>query len=231
MIPKIKGFFIIIEFVMTVLMTVVLIYIFQKNSHAIRRAWGHLQTYFMNFKIIQKNEPNTEAKLILINHQSLVDIIALETIYPKDLCWVAKQELRDIPLFGHIIAAPKMISIDRNDKRSIIKIIKLSKERINQGRTIALFPEGTRGQGEKLGDFHNGGKILAEKLNLKVQPVVLVNTKHIFDSQKLTAHSGNISVIYLDIIDPKKDENWFTTMRENMQKALDDELANYTSNR
>ncbi len=59
----------------------------------------------------------------------------------------------------------------------------------------------------------------------------MVNTKHIFDSQKLTAHSGDISIVYLDSIDPKEDENWFTKMKEDMQGKLDDELANYTSHR
>lgn len=85
-----------------------------------------------------------------MNHQSLVDIVALETIYPKNLCWIAKKEIEDIPLFGHIIPAPRMISIDRSDKRSIIKMIKEGKERISEGRVLAMFPEGTRGYGDKL---------------------------------------------------------------------------------
>jgi 1-acyl-sn-glycerol-3-phosphate acyltransferase len=124
-----------------------------------------------------------------------------------------------------------MIAIDRKDKRSIIKIIKYTKQRISEGRVVAMFPEGTRGDGKSLLEFQSGAKILAEKLNLKVQPVVMVNTKHIFDSQKLTAHSGDISIVYLDSIDPKEDENWFTKMKEDMQGKLDDELANYTSHR
>lgn len=231
MIARIKGIFLIIEFVITILMTVVLLYIFKNKQFKIRQLWAIMQTYIMGFNIIQKGEPDTEAKLVLINHQSVVDIIALEAVYPKDQCWVAKKELEEIPLFGHIVTAPGMIAIDRRDKRSIIKIIKLSKERLKEDRVIAMFPEGTRGDGKSLLEFQNGAKILAEKLNLKVQPIIMTNTKHIFDSQNITAHSGDVTIIYLDSIDPKSDENWFETMKVNMQKRLEDELANNTSHR
>lgn len=231
MLSRIKAFLLVIEFVITVLITIVFMYIFKSKNHAIRRTWANLQMTIMNFKIKQIGEADPQAKLVFINHQSLVDMVALEAIYPKDLCWVAKKEITDLPLFGHIIKAPKMISIDRKDKRSIIKIIRESKERISEGRVIAMFPEGTRGRGDKLLKFQSGGKILAEKLGLKVQPIVIVNTKHILDSQKLTAHSGTVSVIYLDAIDPKENENWFIDLKEKMQRTLDNELANYTSNR
>ena len=231
MIAKIKGFLLIVEFVITILATIVLLYIFKNRQHKIRQGWAILQTHIMGFNIIQKGKPDNEAKLILVNHQSVVDIIALEAVYPKDQCWIAKEELEQIPLFGHIVTAPGMIAIDRKNKRSIIKILKLSKERISEGRVIAMFPEGTRGDGKNLLEFQAGAKILAEKLNLKVQPVIMTNTKHIFDSQKMTAHSGNISIIYLDSIDPKTDENWFKTMKTDMQKRLKDELANDTSHR
>jgi len=231
MIARIKGIFIVIEFVITILISIVFLYTFKDKRHKIRKIWANMQAYIMGYNIIEKGKPDTEAKLILVNHQSVVDIIALEAIYPKDQCWVAKKELQQIPLFGHIITAPEMIAIDRKDKRSIIKIIKLTKQRVSEGRVVSMFPEGTRGDGQNLLEFQSGAKILAEKLNLKVQPVVITNTKHIFDSQKLTAHSGNITIEYLSSIDPKQDENWFTKMKEDMQGKLNDELANYTSHR
>jgi len=231
MIARIKGIFLIIEFVITILITVVLLYIFKNKQFEIRQLWANMQTYIMGFKIIEKGKPDPEAKLVLINHQSVVDIIALEAVYPKNQCWVAKKELQQIPLFGHIVTAPGMIAIDRKDKRSIIKIIKITKERIKEGRVVSMFPEGTRSDGKKLLEFQTGAKILAEKLNLKVQPIIMTNTKHIFDSQKMTAHSGEVTISYLDSIDPKSDENWFKNMKANMQKRLEDELANNTSHR
>jgi 1-acyl-sn-glycerol-3-phosphate acyltransferase len=222
---KIRGFYVMIEFVITVLMTIVLMYTFRNNTHLIRRTWGRLQTFLMGFNIKQIGEASPLTTLLVMNHQSLVDIVALETIYPKNLCWIAKKEIQDIPLFGHIIPAPRMISIDRNDKRSIIKMMKEGKERVSEGRVLAMFPEGTRGHGDKLLKFQSGAKILAEKLDLIVQPTIIVGARHILDSQNLDAHSGEVKVIYLDPINPKEDAQWFEKMYHAMEERLALELA------
>ncbi|DAB35328.1 MAG TPA: 1-acyl-sn-glycerol-3-phosphate acyltransferase [Sulfurospirillum sp. UBA12182] len=231
MLSRIKAVFILIEFVITVLIIIVLMYIFRDKTYAIRQRWAKMQSFLMGFNVIQKGEIDKDAQLLLLNHQSLVDIVVLEMIYGKDLCWIAKEEIAKIPLFGHIINAPKMIAIDRKDKRSIIKIIKESKDRLSKGRVIAMFPEGTRGDGAKLLKFQSGGKILAEKLNLKVQPVILTNTRTILDSQKFRAKSGNVSVTFLDTITPSDDEQWYEKMKDKMEECLKHELANNSSHR
>jgi len=209
-----------IEFVITVLITIVLMYAFRNHTHPIRRTWGRLQTFLMGFRIKQVGEASPTTTLLVLNHQSLVDIVSLETIYPKNLCWIAKKEIQDIPLFGHIIPAPRMISIDRKDKRSIIKMIKEGKERVSEGRVLAMFPEGTRGRGDKLLKFQSGAKILAEKLELIVQPAIIVGARHIFDSKNIDAHGGEVQVIYLDPINPKEDELWFEKMHAAMAEKL-----------
>ena len=222
---KIRGIYVMIEFVITVLMTIILMYTFRNHTHLVRRTWGHLQTFLMGFRIHQKGTIDPKTTLLVMNHQSLIDIVALETIYPKNLCWIAKKEIEDIPLFGHVIKAPYMISIDRKDKRSIIKMIKEGKERIGEGRVLAMFPEGTRGRGDKLLKFQSGAKILAEKLDLIVQPAIIVGARHVFDSKSLEAHRGEVRVVYLDPIYPKEDEQWFEKMYRTMEERLASELA------
>jgi len=228
---RIRGIFVAIELCIALLITNALMYIFQSKNYILRKNFTKLQAYFMGIRTKITGSPNLETQLYLLNHQSLLDIVAFEAFDNRDKCWVGKKEIEDIPLFGLIMSLPKMIAIDRKNKRSIIKIIKESRERIKEGRVITMFPEGTRGDGEKLLDFQVGAKILAEKLNLKVQPVVIVNTKNMLDSKKLLSRSGQISIIYLDAINPKDDENWFETMQKDMQERLSHELANYTSHR
>lgn len=231
MIAKIKGLWIAFEFAITLLFTNLFMYMFNKKNYIIRKKFTKLQSFLMGAKIKVKGRPDPKTKLYLLNHQSLIDIVIFEDCDDKDKCWVAKKEIEDIPLFGQIITQPKMIGIDRKDKRSIIKIIKQSKERIKEGRVITMFPEGTRGDSDKLLPFQLGAKILANKLNLIVQPVVLVKTKDVLNSKKLTCKSGEVIVKYLDAINPKDNENWFENMQENMQKVLNAELANNTSHR
>ncbi len=56
MIAKIKGLLLIIEFVITILTTIVLLYIFKNKQHKIRKSWAIMQTYIMGFNIITKRQ-------------------------------------------------------------------------------------------------------------------------------------------------------------------------------
>jgi 1-acyl-sn-glycerol-3-phosphate acyltransferase len=123
-----------------------------------------------------------------------------------------------------------MIAIDRDSKKSLIKLIKDVKDMKEQNRPVCIFPEGTRGRGDKLLKFKSGSKVVASKLKLKVQPIVMTNTRDILDSKGFTANSGRVSVTYLDVVD-LEDEEWFEKAKESMQKVLDSELANSTSDR
>jgi len=228
---NLRGILTIIQFVITVLVVIVLMYLFRTKTHPIRRTWAKMQTFLMSFTITEEGKPCAEATLLVLNHQSVVDIVSLEAIYPKDLCWIAKKEIQDIPLFGHIVPAPRMIAIDRKDKRSLIKMLKIGKERIEEGRVLAMFPEGTRSDGTTLLPFQSGAKALAEKLNLIVQPALILGARHVFDSKKLSANSGDVRVIYLEPINPKDDPHWFETLHVSMKERLARELANTPSHR
>ena len=98
-----------------------------------------------------------------------------------------------------------------------------AKEKLEEGRVVAMFPEGTRGDGKKLLPFKMGAKLLASKLDLKVQPAVIVNTRQILDSLNFTARSGKVKIIYLDPVYPKQDKEWFSKLHEKMQEVIDKE--------
>jgi len=101
----------------------------------------------IGYKIQIVGKPNVDADILLLNHQSLLDIVVLEEHFPKNISWVAKKEIGNIPFFGKILTIPKMIAIDRESKRSLLTLFKNVKDRLKDNRTIAMFPEGTRGDG------------------------------------------------------------------------------------
>ena len=160
-----------------------------------------------------------------MNHQSILDIMVFEYLHPKNLAWVAKKEIADIPWFGHILKAPDMIIIERESKSSLVKLIKESKEKLEQGRPIAIFPEGTRSDGNKIRKFKAGAKMIANKYKMKVQPVVLIGTRDILDSQNLKQQSGVVKVIYLPVIQAKKGEDWYEKLEDDMKEILNKELS------
>ncbi|WP_293652029.1 1-acyl-sn-glycerol-3-phosphate acyltransferase [uncultured Campylobacter sp.] len=216
---KIKNWLYAIEITISVIIVVLIFFIAPSSNLWIRRKWTKMQRWLIGYKIDVIGSPDPRANMIIANHQSMLDIMALEEIHPANICWIAKKEIEDLPFFGNIIRVPKMISIDRKDPRSLPKIIKLAKERISEGRVIAIFPEGTRSNGDKILKFKSGANIIANKLNLVVQPVLIIGSRKIIDSKTISVNSGSFKVIYMDIVDTS-DENWLENTRVKMQTLL-----------
>ena len=183
--------------------------------------------YVLGIKLQIEGKIDESCDMIIMNHQSLLDIIVMEYIHSRDLAWVAKKEISDLFFFGHIIKAPKMISIDRENKAGIITLLKEAKDRLDKGRPIAMFPEGTRSDGKSMSNFKAGAKMVANKYNLKVQPIVLFNTRNIVDSKKLLAAPGVVKVVFLEPIKASKDSDWFESVEEKMKETFMRECNNY----
>ncbi len=226
---RIRGIILFIQFSITVAITVVLMYIFKNHTHKVIKVWMTFQMYLLGIKLQTEGKLDESCDMILMNHQSLLDIIVMEYIHSRDLAWVAKKEITDLFFFGHIIKAPRMISIDRENKSGIIHLLKEAKDRLDKGRPIAMFPEGTRSDGKQMLSFRPGAKILANRYSLKVQPIVLFNTRNIVDSKKLLATPGVVKVVYLEPIQADKNTDWFEEIEVKMNEVFNKESKNYVS--
>ena len=222
---KIRALFTIVQMAITITVTIILMYLFNKNNRAIRKIWGALQMKLLGITLKIKGKYNENATMQIMNHQSVLDIVVFEYLHEKDPAWVAKKEIADIPWFGHILKAPKMIIIEREDKSSLVKLIKETKNRLDNNRPIAIFPEGTRSNGKKIKKFKAGAKMIAEKYNLLVQPVVITGTRDILDSQNLLQKSGTVKLIYLPAVKAVRKTDWYDKMQEDMVKVLKKELS------
>jgi len=217
---RIRGIIVLIQFTITVAIVVVSMYTFKNHVHKIIKLWMKLQIFFLGIKIEEVGKMDESCDMVIMNHQSLLDIIVIEHIHNRHLAWVGKKEITDLFFFGHIMKAPQMITIDRENKTGLIKLIKEAKDRLSKNRPIAIFPEGTRSQGDNMLSFKAGAAMVANKLNLKVQPLIIINTKKILDSQKLQANPGVVKVIYLEPIQANKDTNWYKETEEKMKEVL-----------
>ena len=215
---RLKAIFYSIEFIISVSVVVFLMWIFNGKNRAIRRVWAKIQRFFGGYNLSVIGEFNKNANMILINHQSMLDIMVLEEAHPANLCWIAKAQIGKIPIIGKILSLPKMIAVERESKHSLIKLINDAKDRVENGRVLAIFPEGTRSRTGELLPFKGGAKIIASKLNLKVQPIVIIGSD-IMDAKNLCFTNGNIRIICLDLVDTN-DENWLEVTRKNMQNVI-----------
>lgn len=222
----------IISFNTAVLMIPALM-IFNKHKSTIVHHINRLTLFMMGGKLEQVGVMNTDADMYVMNHQSVIDIIGLEALQNNHLRWVAKKELFDALWFGNLLRHGEMISLDRSNKAGLLKLIKdvkESKEKYN--RPVAIFPEGTRAEGQPLLPFKQGTKLIAKKLELKVQPIVITGSKQILNEHVKTAHKGTVKYQFLPTISVnKKDKEWFNRLRDDMQKVIDDELSNHNCSR
>ena len=109
--------------------------------------------------------------VIMANHQSDWETLAFQEIFPAQ-SYILKKELFYIPFFGWGLAANEPIAIDRSQKQRALNIIvSKSKERVNNGRWIVIFPEGTRQPYGESGKYQVGGSVVANKLGVTVLPV------------------------------------------------------------
>jgi 1-acyl-sn-glycerol-3-phosphate acyltransferase len=115
---------------------------------------------------------NKAGRYILIaNHSSLFDIIAIMSYFPGIL-WFGHERLTRIPVFKQVLKLTDYVPMRktgiRNTKEMINQLIEKSK-----GHTIAMFPEGTRTLNGRVNDFYRGFVILLRSTEIDVLPVTL----------------------------------------------------------
>lgn len=202
--------------------------LFGKYKGTIVHHINRLTLLMMGGKLEQVGIMDTTADLYVMNHQGIVDIIGLEALQNNHLRWVAKKELFDAIWFGNLLRHGEMISLDRSNKAGLIKLIKDVKESKEiYHRAVAIFPEGTRADDQPLLNFKQGTNLIAKKLELRVQPIVITGSKWVLNEHIRTGHSGTVQYEFLPVIDVKSDDKeWFNTLRVDMQKVIDDEYNN-----
>jgi 1-acyl-sn-glycerol-3-phosphate acyltransferase len=112
-----------------------------------------------------------EPSIILAKHQSAWETLAFQAIFPPHVL-VLKRSLLWIPFFGWGLALMSPIAIDRRRGTSALKRMAVKgRERLSQGFSIAIFPEGTRTAPGVRGTYHSGGAWLALRTGAPVVPV------------------------------------------------------------
>lgn len=191
-----------------------------KNNGRIARNCCRLFLPFNNFELEIFGSFDESAQLFMLNHQSAADIIFLEGLHPQNICWIAKKQLGEIPFYGYALRGTEMILVDREDKTSLISLFRDAKKKLAQNRPLVIFPEGTRCKDElKFLKFKSGAKLLTEKLKLKVQPIILVNSSRIYSSSPMLSRSNKARIVALEAFIPEEGSDWYERLEAQMQEV------------
>jgi len=138
------------------------------------RFWAKGIFYVIGKRIHVRGMENLDKKkhfILLANHSSLFDIIAIVSVIP-DIVWFGHERLMKIPVFRRVLILtgyiPMRKATYRNTKEMINQLIASSEE-----NNIAIFPEGTRTLNGKMNDFYRGFIILLKSSQISVLPVTL----------------------------------------------------------
>jgi 1-acyl-sn-glycerol-3-phosphate acyltransferase len=171
--------------------------------HRICRFWSRLSLSVAGVRLdLHGTEQIPSGPVIFMgNHQGAFDIPALFTAIPCRFAWFAKKELFGIPLFGHAMKAAGYIPVDREHGRKALQGIRQAADAIRAGRSVAIFPEGTRSTDGGLLDFKRGGFILAAMAGVSVVPTVISGSNRITPPRTISLEGGTITIRFLPAID------------------------------
>ncbi len=197
---------IVISFAIMAVMAIASTLVFPSGdaAHAMGRVWSRLVLLMSRVRVeVEGLERLPEGPVIFIsNHASQFDIPVLTACLPKQFRFVVKQELFKIPLFAMAMRRTGYIPIDRRGGKAALKSLLTAGERLKAGKSLVIFPEGTRSPDGRLRPFKPGAFILAMKMDVPVVPVAINGSHKILPKGSLKIRSGTIGVRIGDPIKP-----------------------------
>jgi len=134
--------------------------------------------------------------VFMCNHESLLDPTFLAVAIPIPAVYIAKKEVRWLPGIGWAVWAAGMIFIDRKNREKAIKSIREAARKIHGGKSVVIFPEGTRTRTGELGVFKKGGFNLAIDADVPIVPLCLEGSFGVLPPGKLLMRPGHIHAAF-----------------------------------
>ena len=153
-------------------------------AHMMGTLWAwHYQSLIPFWKLHlegRKKIPWKRPVVLVANHRSLVDILALYKIR-RPFKWTSKDENFRLPFVGMVLSLTNSIRIKRESLRSGAQFLSQAEKEIAKGSSVLIFPEGTRSRTMEMRPFKEGAFLLAKKMGCGVIPIVHTGSEKTFD--------------------------------------------------
>jgi len=137
-----------------------------------------------------------ETYIYMSNHGSWMDIPAMFGAVPSSLRMISKAGLMQVPLLGPAMEKAGFIAIDRQNRSRAIKQLESAKERLRQGISIWMAPEGTRSRDGSLMPFKKGGFHVARQLGLPILPVYIQGAHEVMPADSMTVYPNRSITVH-----------------------------------
>ena len=186
-----------ILFALPVLIFVISFDSLYKTFFKIAILWGKTILFVMGFKPVVETEEeilSEKSYMFIANHASLIDVMLMLSVMKNPAVFVGKKEVLKIPLFGYVFRKTS-IWVDRSNAESRKRVYILAQEKLNQGLSIAIFPEGlVPHEGVVLSEFKNGAFRLAIEHQIPIVPMTFYDVKKRFSWKFFGGWPGQLRV-------------------------------------
>lgn len=157
--------------------------------------WSRGLLRAIGVRLVDEGEFRAGANLLVANHVSWLDIAALHAVCPRAR-FVSKSDVRHWPLLGWLIASVGTLFIERERKRDALRVLHQVAAALQAGESVAVFPEGTTGDGRALLPFHANLLQAAIASEVPVQPVALRYTEPGLDWSPAVSWLGATTLVH-----------------------------------
>jgi len=193
------------------------------------RYWSRAVCFFNRVEVDIRGLENVfqdRPQIFVSNHQGYFDIFALMGYLPVQIRWFSKRVLFWIPFMGWTMAAARFISIDRADKKAAFKALMEAVQVVKKGKSVIIFPEGTRTPDGEIKEFKKGSLILALRSGAPIVPVSITGSFEVIRKNSFILHPGKITVVIDKPIETAnlgkaEQENLLEKVRNRIMKNMD----------
>jgi 1-acyl-sn-glycerol-3-phosphate acyltransferase len=165
----------------------------QKDRDMACGLWCRQLLQVLGIKLVVQGQARPGAKLVVANHVSWLDIVAINAVVPSR--FVSKAEVARWPVVGRMVTQAGTLYLARERRRDAMRVLGLMAKGLREGHTVAVFPEGTTGTGHGVLHFHANLLQSAIDAEVPVQPVALRYADPVHDISPLAAYVGETSLL------------------------------------
>jgi 1-acyl-sn-glycerol-3-phosphate acyltransferase len=151
-----------------------------------------------------ENVPSSGPVLFVSNHQGNFDIPILLGFIDKPKAFIAKAEIKKIPLIYSWMTLMKCVFIQRNNLRQSLSVIQQGTEVLKSGQSLVIFPEGSRSKNSQLGRFKPGSFKLALEAQVPIIPISINGSYKLMENQGFIIRPAKVELIIAPPVFPKE---------------------------
>lgn len=154
---------------------------------------------FLHKKIINTyNETFEKPAVIIANHSSFIDILAIGMLSPK-IIFLVSDWVYNSPIFGGIVRKAGFYPVSEGIEDGVEHL----RKKVNEGYSLMVFPEGTRSENNVIKRFHKGAFFLAEEFKLDIIPIVIHGASEAIPKGDFVIHKSQLTLTILERITPE----------------------------